>query len=401
MSNTIKHADIIPLIGGMTLGSERAFGNRPDYLLSYEAFWPNDRHLVNHYENEVPYLVLDKGERPSHKVDVVSSTCPCAGLSQMSHGFGDHNPNNQWMPKVAKYVMEELKPEVYWGENAPGFAGKIGANIRAELYAIGRAAGYSLTVYRTRSLLHGVPQVRERSFYFFWRGDRTPLLHYYNEPWKSIEQTILDARGNSQREPINPKTPSQDPYYRYVLEVIHGGISHTEFCKIVEPTATRGADCLTYIETSGHNYIKDVAPWMAANGYDREVPKCHYRQNKIDSGGSVMRRGVIVPKDRIGAFVGHYPTSLTHPIEDRFINYREAMTIMGLPDNFELLDPKKSVNHICQNVPVKTAQDMASEVRAYLEGKRETIKSTYTFQYNHTQRYETVDEENNTLEAFL
>lgn len=382
----MKHASIIPLIGGEAIGSERAFGSRPEYLLSYEAFAANDSHLVNWYGGEVPYLLVDKGAKAPYKVDVMSTVCPCAGLSQMSHGFGDHNPNNQWMPKTTEYVLSDLQPTVLWGENAPGFAGKIGKNVRTELKAIGKKHGYTMSVYRTRSLLHGVPQVRERAFYFFWKGDKTPVFNFFNEPWKPIEDTIRDERANFQAEVINKKIPSEDPYYRYVLEVIRGGISHREHCATVEATATRGADMLTYIETHGHDYRKHVAPWMKANGFEREVEKCYRRQDKLDAGGSVMRRGVIVPKDRIGAFVGHYPTSLTHPDQDRFITYREAMTIMGLPSDFELLNPKKSFNHICQNVPVKTAQDMASEVKASLEGKRDWIKTDYLFQQNHQQK---------------
>ena len=376
----ITHASIIPLIGGEVLAAEAAFGHKPEWIASYEPFWANDRHIVNHYQDEVPYYVLDKGGVPHSKVDVIGSVCPCSGLSQMSHGFGDDNVANLWLPKTAEYVLGDLKPKVYYGESAPGFSGKIGNTFREQLYRIGRDNGYSMTVYRTRSLLHGVPQVRERSFYFFWEGDQTPLLNYYNRPRVKIEDCILGALGNTQREPINPKTPSKDdPYYRYILEEIHGGISHAEFCKIVEPSRARGNDVLTYIEKKGVDY-DTVSTWMASNNYPREVPKCAYRKEKLARGKNIMRRGTVIPRDYIGAFVGHYPTSLTHPVEDRYINYREAMTIMGMPDNFELLDPKKSSNHICQSVPVQTATDMAVEIKAVLEGNSPFIDSTYTFQ---------------------
>jgi hypothetical protein len=113
-----------------------------------------------------------------------------------------------------------------------------------------------------------------------------------------------------------------------------------------------------------------------------------------------MRRTTIVPRDHIGAFVGHYPNSLAHPIEDRYINYREAMSIMGLPEDFELLNPKKSANHICQNVPVQTATDMATEVVAYLNGERKMVDTDFIIQYNHNQKAE-YTERGNTLEAFL
>lgn len=385
---TIKHATIIPLIGGETLGSERAFGNRPEYFVSFDGFWNNDRHIVNHYNNEVPYYNLSKGEKPHSRVDVVGSVCPCAGLSMMHHNYGDHNENNRWLIESTKYVLEEMKPEVYWGENAPGFAGKIGKNIREQMRKIGQENGYSMTVYRTKSLLHGVPQVRERSFYFFWKGSKTPQLHYYDRPHTPIEQVILNARGNTLQDPINKKTPSRDdPYYRFILEKIHGGMTHREFASNVEPSKARGNDTFSYIEKMGYDY-RQVGEWMKSNGYEREAKNCEYKFEKLNAGGSIMRRGTVVPKDYIGAFVGHYPTCLTHPIEDRYITYREALAIMGHPDNFELLDASpKNANHVCQNVPVQTAQDMATEIREYLLGNRKVFDSSYTFQYNGTKSH--------------
>ena len=393
------HASIIPLIGGETLGTEKAFGTRPEYFMSYEAFWANDRHIVNHYNNEVPYHVLDKNDKPSKKVDVVASVCPCAGLSMMHHNYGDHNENNKWLLDTTKFVLEDMQPEVLWGENAPGLAGKIGKNIREQMYKIGREHGYSMTLYRTKSMLHGVPQVRERTFYFFWRGDKTPILEYYNRKHTPIEQVILNAKGNTLQDPINTKTPSKDPWYRYILEVINKGMSHREFSAQVEPSKARGNDSFSYIEKSGHPY-PIVSEWLKNNGYEREAASALRKHEKLESGGSIMRRGVIVPKDFIGAFVGHYPTMLTHPVEDRFITYREALSIMGHPDDFELLDPKNSSNHICQNVPVQTAADMATEVREYLAGNRQTIDSTYTLQYNGTRTTQT-NERRTTLAEFI
>ncbi len=149
----------------------------------------------------------------------------------------------------------------------------------------------------------------------------------------------------------------------------------------------------------GYDY-KQVGEWMGAHGYEKEVQKCDYRFEKLKSGKNIMRRGTIIPKDYIGAFVGHYPTMLTHPDEDRYINYREAMAIMGLPKDFELLNPKRSANHICQNVPVQTARDMATEVKAYLEGQRPLVDTDYVLQYNHTQKAE-YSENRTTLEGFF
>lgn len=400
---TIRHADIIPLIGGMTIGSEMALGGPPDYLMSFSPFYGNDKHILNHYGHSVPYIVLDQGGRHPSQVDVVSSTCPCAGLSMLHPHFSADNTVNDWMYRSAEYVLGEVKPLVYWGENAPNLAGNVGKPVRDRLREIAREHGYSMSLYKTQSLLHGVPQVRVRAFYFFWRGDRVPLLRYFSEPHQPVEDMIQSVSSNFQREPINPKTPSKDdPWYRYILEEIHGGRTHAEHAKLVETRAVRGLDTFSYIERRGIRYDTGVRPWMLEHGYEREAAACLRKQAKLDAGGAIMRRGTIIPRDYIGAFVGPYPHMLTHPVEDRYIDYREAMTIMGLPQDFELVGANpKNANHICQNVPVKTAYDMAMEVRAVLEDRREWIDRPFMIQFNGQRREEFADGAEATLEAFI
>ena len=399
---SITHASIVPLIGGETIGSQQAFGTEPLHFMSYDGFQANDSHILNYYDNRINYYLLDQGEAPpvNERADVVSSVCPCAGLSMMSHRYGDHNPNNQWMGKTAEYILGEYKPKVFWGENAPAFAGKIGTNVRAQLREIGKKNGYTMSVYRTRSLLHGAPQVRERSFYFFWKDTQTPLLGYFNRPHKPIEEVIREVTSNFQMEPISNKTQSDNHYYKFVLEEIHGGRTHKEHSELVDNQFTKSGLCVfTYIERNGYNF-KQVSEWMAKHGYDNEAEKSMRKYEKLKSGGNIMKRGVTIPKDYIGAFVGHYPKMLTHPDEDRFITYREAMTIMGLPQDFELLNPKQSSNHICQNVPVQTAKDMAGEVKKYIEGNAKMVDTDYIMQYNHSQKADYITKAD-TLEAFI
>lgn len=389
----MKHASIVPLIGGEAIASQNVFGTRPDFIMSYTPFQANDSHLLNYYNHEVPYYILDKGEMPTERAEIISTVCPCAGLSQLSHGFGDDNVNNQWLVDTTKFVLNDMKPKVLWGENAPGFAGKIGKTTREEMLEIADQAGYSMSVYRTKSLLHGVAQVRERAFYFFWEGDKVPVFEYYNRPRVTIEDTILSvANVNSMQIPINPKTPSKDdPWYRYILEVIHDGMSHKEFSSTMKPMSVRSNDVFGYIEKMGHDYLK-VAEWMKKHNFIKEYEQSVYKYNKLQSGKSIMRRGTIIPKDYIGAFVNHYPVSLTHPVEDRYITYREALAIMGMPNDFEFLYPNKSkaYNQICQNVPVKTAEDMATEVKESLLGNRQWIEAKYLLQNNN---FRTVAEE--------
>jgi site-specific DNA-cytosine methylase len=395
---TFKHASIVPLIGGETIGQINAFGTKPDYLLSYTPFSNNDSHIVNHLK-DVPYILLDQGGKHPSYVDVVNAVCPCAGLSSLSPSSSSDSAVNDWMTITAKYVLEEMKPQVFWGENAPRLAGEMGKPVIAKLNKIAKDNGYTISLYRTKSLLHGLSQVRERSFYFFWKGDKVPVFKYFDEYRISIEDQInLVKPESTQQEVINKKIPSKDdPYYRYVLEVMHGGISHAEFQK----TLTKSADAMHYIEENGHNY-RMVKPFFEKNGYSKLAGKMDAMQDKLDAGGNLMRRASYIPKDYIGAFVGHLPVSMTHHTEDRYLTYRECMTIMGLPQDFELLNPTRNLNHVCQNVPVHTATDMAMEIKAVLEGKRDMMKGTLMYQFNPQKTFEIRDADPpNSLQAFL
>jgi site-specific DNA-cytosine methylase len=395
---TIKHAFIVPLIGGQAIGQSNAFGSRPDYLLSYTPFSNNDSHIVNYY-SDVPYILLDQGGKVPHTVDVVGTTCPCAGLSSLSGYANSNAAANEWMYTTAKEVLGNIKPKVFWGENAPGFAGKLGKPIVDKLRIIAKENGYTMSIYRTKSLLHGVPQIRERSFYFFWKGEQVPIFNYFDKPLNTIESVFANVSKNAtQQEVTNDKIPSKwDAMYRYVLEELEGGITHKEFYDRIEKTD----NAMDWLERKGKKY-DEVGQWMRSQGLDRAAERCDRIFNKLNAGGNIMRRLTTIPKGHIGAFVGHYPNLLTHPTEDRYLTYREGMSIMGLPEDFELLQPKKFLNHMCQNVPVTTATDMANEIKAVLSGERDMINADLIYQYNGQKTYEVKDTQPlGSLETFL
>jgi site-specific DNA-cytosine methylase len=60
-------------------------------------------------------------------------------------------------------------------------------------------------------------------------------------------------------------------------------------------------------------------------------------------------------------------SAIIRPGTERGISLREAMWLMGLPHDFEMMGNVN--NHICQNVPVKTATDWTSEVIRFLNGE--------------------------------
>lgn len=58
---------------------------------------------------------------------------------------------------------------------------------------------------------------------------------------------------------------------------------------------------------------------------------------------------------------------------------------MGMPHDFEI-ESSRHINHIAQNVPVRTAQDMADEVRKFCEGELKMTQYKYMKQDNTIQK---------------
>ena len=411
----MKWASIVPLIGGETIAMENVFEKRPAYMMSYREFANNDKHIVEHYRNQcndpedganyVPYYILGEphiyhgqqiGENGRY-VDVVNTICPCAGLSSLNVKPSGDAEINDYMIKTAKHVLEEIGPKVFWGENAPRLATKLGEPVVKKLRAIGKKNGYTFSLYKTKSLLHGLSQVRDRSFYFFWKGNQVPMFEWYNIPNDKIEDTIRRVKRDPQ-DPmsalVNTKTPSKDDlYYKYVLEVIHNGMSHNDFQK----TLKRSISVQGYIEK--HSNYNDYADWVETLGETKLAEKARAMHKKLSiKGTNIMRRSSEIPADYIGAFVGHMPMNLTHPDEDRYLTYRECMEIMKLPSDFIMLNPKKNLNHLCQNVPVTTAEDMAYNIKSFLNGECEMIYDDFVIQCNKSHSIQTNP---STLDKFM
>lgn len=391
----MKYASIIPLIGGETIAMANVFHKNPEYILSYDVFQGHDAHLLEHMKNSVPYHLIDdpanKHDQPT--VEVVNSVCPCAGLSSLSTSSGADNKANDWMIESSQHVLEKVKPMVLFGENAPRLGTKSGEPVVARLRKVAEENGYVFSIIQTHSLHHGIPQKRNRTFYFFWKGNKIPTFNYTEINYPTIEEHILNyvtTVEDPMNEVVNNKIPSEDPYIRYVVEVLDKCDSFRD----IQSKIPKSIDILDYIEEhENFETYNEVATWMASNGFERQSQKCIRRATKLATGGNIMRRESIIPKDHINAFVGAVPTALIHPTEDRYLNYRECLGIMGMPKDFILQKPKRNLNHICQNVPVGTAEDMAKYIKDFINGESEDyIEAKYVI-FNNMKQTHTIKDQ--------
>ena len=383
----VKYAAIVPLIGGMVFGAEKATGKKPEFILSYPAFRGNDS-LLTDYWKEVPYYILDPEENdfPERedlpRVDFVSALCPCAGLSQLNNGKkrGADAPQNDWMYKTAEHVLEKLQPKVFWGENAPGLYGPIGAPVAEKLRKIGEKWGYSMTLLKTTTMLHGVPQNRVRSFYFFWKSETAPYLNWYSVERPSIESFLEGVKPYLDPEEVREKSLElqSDPLYIWMKR------EYGDWRAFMR--AQKGS-MMDVMISSGK--ALDYLAWVK-DAYPDHHKKSEHAYNKRMQGMGFWDSSPFLPTDFTGAFTGARMNAI-HPTEDRVFTRRELMYFMGIPN--DLAAPNfDQMGKVFQNVPSATAADWTREVIKFVKGELKKSEHAFLRQDNISQRIEAVKE---------
>ena len=224
---------IVPLIGGFTLGAESASSKKPKALISYPPFAGNDSQIIHHYSNDVPYVSLPDDEsdiqkllEPYKNISIVTSTCPCAGLSQLNSSKsgdkarGANATQNQWMYRSTEHVLKYIEPKVLVGENAPALFTNSGAQVAENLAAIGKKYGYSFTLLKTTTSLHGIPQNRQRTFYFFWRSTTSPILQYCKSPMQNLSDYVATVKNDPAEVQFLKDEIEKDTSYLYARDVL-------------------------------------------------------------------------------------------------------------------------------------------------------------------------------------
>ena len=387
----IKYGTIVPLIGGMTVGNKMAAGNDPAFFLSYPGFQGNDQHAMDHF-SKTPYYILD-GETNSmveeegrkkipknlfNEVDFVTAVCPCAGLSMMNtskkegsaSARGADAQQNQWMYKSAEFILENVKPRVFWGENAPGLYTNTGVGVVEKLREIGEKNGYSLSLYKTNTFFHGIPQKRERTFYFFWDSPKAPILSTYRREHKPLAEYLAEVPdwATAQDTFLGFKETGGSDYDKYLKSQ---GLSFQDLGKTWN-TFIHWMVC--------ENKVDNVIEWATQNEVPGILKTAIHVKKKLDMGLGWWDASPHFTREHINAVIYRQMTCGLHPDGTRGLNVREFMHLMGLPHDFNLAST--SWNHIAQNVPTCTARDMTLEVIRYCKGEIAEFGDSFVKQSN-------------------
>jgi site-specific DNA-cytosine methylase len=408
----IKWISIIPLVGGMPIANKNVTDITPQYLISYAPFANNEVSLHNYWP-AVKHSLIDEdleGTRKlikkSGKIDFVSSVCPCAGLSSLNSG-GKANPDakrgsdaiqNEWLYKAANFVLSEIKPHVYWGENAPALYTKTGRGVQDKLFAIAKKYNYSFSIVKTNTMLHGIPQHRQRTFYFFWDSKYAPTINWISKPAPTLKEYLDQIPKNALYQNKHfykggIKALTQIPIYKYMIHKL-------------------GKDYRKYLQEKNigtiwhwiqeENLFDDAIKWIEEQKLDttgKIVRRLKFIVEKLKNGKGYWNSSPQIVKDYTHAIITRNIFTV-HPTKERFLTAREFMYLMGMPNDFEFVNMYKAYKILTQNVPVNTAMDMTKEVMKYLNDELPSSNAIFIKQDNTNQTLEIIEREDRSTKFF-
>lgn len=393
-----KWGSIIPLLGGEPMGISMATKNKPQFILSYSAFAGNDDYL-RHYWPEIPYHNLDEfleGENARNldeirplfdEIDLVCAVCPCAGLSSMNASVnrsdrsrGSDAVQNKWMYDSAKFVLENIKPKVFWGENAPTLFTNVGQGVADNLAKIAEDYGYSFSLMKTNTLLHGIPQRRERTFYFFWQSKTAPYMNFYNTTSNGLIDYLSKIPEGLEHsdELASGELDERFPSYEFLLKKYN--LTHPEFVKKNPQHTLHGfLNCNGLIEEAKEYITTNFGP------EHHELKILNHIQRKLDDDKGWWDASPHFFYTHYSAVVARNMWCGMHPVEKRYMTIRELLWLMGLPFDFNFKRNEKghyNTNAMAQNVPVATSRDMTLEIMKFINGELSFSDKKYLRQNN-------------------
>jgi site-specific DNA-cytosine methylase len=375
MASSYTHGHVIPLIGGSVVGTTRALDKDPEWISSWgSVFGANDGYCLQYF-NEVPYFELDEGQYPTQYVDIVTCLPPCAGLSmgnttsgeKVNNPRGCSAPSNMHMLNGSEFAMTKIKPKAMIVENAPALYSKMGEEFAERINDLAQRHSYTMSLVKTTSLNHGIPQERTRSFFFLWQGNKVPMLEPIKKPYEPFHK-FLRKGGFAPSEPVSNKpAPSTDPLWQFI-ESKYTGSTKQDILKAV--ASKRMVSVWNVIYDSG--WLEEACRVVKDERMNRWL---NYTLEKKKAGKNIMDGSMKLAWERTQALMWKSLPMLMHPYEDRWLTAAEGLELMGFPNDYaaKVHIPTKHSNVICQNVPACTAGDWVGEIVEALNGNRAWI----------------------------
>jgi len=409
MTGNIKWVVAQPLIGGMPIGFQNAFGCPPAAIIT--AGFGNDNHYIK-YLNEthnlnVPIINMEtdyetfKSEEDEilynkicKDIDVMMHVAVCAGLSMLNACNSDcstkrrgdaDNDQNQNMYNLTKLGMR-MNAKVVCFENAPAAYTKSGEGVVDRLKEIAEGFNYTTQLFKTDTLWHGIPQSRKRTFIMFYRDTNPALFNFEHKDYVLLSDYLDLVNESMIHYNQNIVDDSKDAWYDFILDYSKTNTYMEAMKKIAPHKTTWTAQALTdYIgfEKAIEFFEKKFKETQDAK-YTKAIRIANHCIAKIKDNKGYWDSSTYLANDGkfINAVISKNVHRCLHPTQERGLNIRELLHLMGMPHDFEMIEAKKNWNHISQNVPVKTATFIGSQIKLYLEHKLAISKTDFVKQDN-------------------
>lgn len=364
-------ASIVPLVGGMTLAAELVTQSQPAYIASWgSVFGANDKYCLKYYP-KTPYVELDNKTTFSdlEYVDIVTALPPCAGLSMgnSSKTRGCGAASNIHMINATTLSMKYISPRAIIVENAPNLFTKAGQEFAEKINIAANAHHYSMSMVKTSTILHGLPQERTRSFFILWKGDKVPILNKVAKPHLTYQEFMQASFPKSEFVTKTEHTPQDDPLWQF----IQNKYPELNPQQILEKVASKKMVSVWEI-IYANGWLPEATQELAGTKVGRWLA---YTLDKKTKGLNIMDATQKLAWFRTQALMWKTLPFLRHPFENRWLMVSEALGLMGFPDGFSTVVniPTHEANVVCQNCPVSTAADWIREIVESLDGNREWV----------------------------
>jgi site-specific DNA-cytosine methylase len=372
---TYTHGHIIPLVGGSVLGATKALGSSPTWIASWgSVFGANDQYCLKYF-SDTPYFELDERQYPTQNVDIVTCLPPCSGMSMSNCTSGEkannprgcNAPSNMHMLNGSEFAMSKIKPKAIIVENAPALYSKMGEVFAERINDLAQRHGYTMSLVKTTSLNHGIPQERTRSFFFLWQGSKVPVLQPIINPYTPFHHFLSSGKFAPSEPVSNKPAPSTDPLWQFI-ESKYRGSTKQDILKAV--ASKRMVSVWNVIYDSG--WLEEACRVVKDERTNRWL---NYTLEKKKAGKNIMDGSMKLAWQRSAALMWKTMPMLVHPYEDRWLTAAEALALMGFPNDYaaKVHIPTKNSNVIAQNVPACTAGDWIEEMVQALDGNRAWI----------------------------
>jgi site-specific DNA-cytosine methylase len=291
------------------------------------------------------------------------------------------------MYKSANFILEEVKPKIFWGENSIYLSARKGRPVADKLAKIGETNDYWFLIYSTENILHGTPQKRPRTFYFYFRKDvfkYCPKIDKLPIEKLRVEELLDKVQTVQENDPMNitinrEERIEDNPWYQYWWDY-YNVKSHRELVELMGPLDNKtnqpslvGRAC--FMHRDNMNPLKE---YFAAKGLDKVVKRVEHIDEKFKQNKGAWLRGPQIDRGFIPAFVSDQVIFFVHPREQRYLTFREALAIMAMPYDFNMIGDNLYVqrNHIAQNVCMSTAEVFSKEIVKMLKGNTEVFNES-------------------------